>query len=44
MEARRPFYEEVAVATVATDARSPDEVADAVVAAVTSDHADGSAR
>ena len=31
MEARRPLYEEVADITVATDDRTPDEVADEVV-------------
>ena len=31
MEARRPLYEEVASVTVATDDRTPDEVADEVV-------------
>jgi shikimate kinase len=34
MEARRPVYEEVASARVDTDGKTPDEVADAVVAAV----------
>ncbi len=32
MTARRPLYEEVAVATVSTDERTPDEVADDVAA------------
>lgn len=32
MEARRAFYDEVARVTVDTDGRTPDEVADAVVA------------
>lgn len=44
MEVRRPLYEQVAVATIGTDTSSPDEVAAAVVAALASDHADGSAR
>ncbi|MCQ8772189.1 shikimate kinase [Streptomyces sp. KLMMK] len=34
MEARRPLYTEVARATVATGGRTPDEVADAVLAAL----------
>ena len=34
MEARRPLYEQVATYTVATDGKSPDEVADEVVARV----------
>ncbi len=34
MEARRPLYDEVAAATVPTDGRTPDEVADDVIAAV----------
>ncbi|MFE9094525.1 shikimate kinase [Streptomyces sp. NPDC007264] len=34
MEARRPLYEEVATAVVATDGRSPEEVAQAVLDAV----------
>ena len=34
LEARLPLYEEVAAATVATDDRTPDEVADAVLAAL----------
>jgi shikimate kinase len=32
MEQRRPFYEEVAATTVSTDNRSPDQVADDLVA------------
>jgi shikimate kinase len=36
MEARRPVYESVAAAWVDTDGKSPDEVADAVVVAVSS--------
>jgi shikimate kinase len=36
MEARRPVYESVAAARVDTDGNSPDEVADAVVVAVSS--------
>ena len=35
LDARLPLYREVAVAEVGTDDRSPDEVADAVLAAVT---------
>jgi shikimate kinase len=31
MAARRPFYDEVATATVLTDGRTPDEVADDIV-------------
>jgi shikimate kinase len=31
---RRPWYEEVATVTISTDARTPDEVADAVEAAL----------
>ena len=34
LETRLPLYEEVAVATVRTDDRTPDEVADAVLAAL----------
>jgi shikimate kinase len=34
MQARLPLYEEVAVATVTTDGRTPDDVADEVVRAV----------
>lgn len=34
LDARLPLYEEVAVATVATDELTPDEVADAVLAAL----------
>ncbi|MER5553377.1 3-dehydroquinate synthase [Streptomyces sp. NPDC002793] len=34
MDARRPLYEEVAVATVATDARTPEEVAQAIIEAL----------
>jgi shikimate kinase len=34
MAARRPLYEQVAAYTVATDGKSPDEVADEVVARV----------
>jgi shikimate kinase len=34
MAARRPFYEQVATYTVTTDGKSPDEVADEVVARV----------
>ena len=34
MEARRPLYDEVATLTVDTDAKTPDEVADEIVAAV----------
>ncbi|MDF3299701.1 shikimate kinase [Streptomyces tropicalis] len=34
MEARRPLYEEVATAVVATDGRTPDEVARAVLDAL----------
>lgn len=34
LDARLPLYEEVAVATVVTDDRTPDEVADAVLAAL----------
>ena len=36
MEARRPLYEQVASFTVSTDGKSPDEVADEVVARVSS--------
>ena len=36
MDARRPVYESVAAARVDTDGKSPDEVADAVVVAVSS--------
>ena len=36
MEARRPLYEQVATFTVSTDGKSPDEVADEVVARVSS--------
>ena len=36
MEARRPVYEGLAAARVDTDGKTPDEVADEVVAAVTS--------
>lgn len=36
LDARRPLYEQVGVHTVRTDGLSPDEVADAVVAAVPS--------
>lgn len=36
MEARRPVYEGLATATVDTDGKTPDEVADEVVTAVTS--------
>jgi shikimate kinase len=35
LDARLPLYREVAAATVETDELTPDEVADAVVAAVT---------
>jgi shikimate kinase len=34
MQARRPLYEQVATVTVSTDGRSPDEVADDVLARV----------
>ncbi|WP_203185036.1 3-dehydroquinate synthase [Streptomyces pratensis] len=34
MDARRPLYEEVATVTVATDARTPDEVAQAITEAL----------
>ncbi|MFE7131101.1 shikimate kinase [Streptomyces sp. NPDC057638] len=34
MDARRPLYTEVARVTVATDARTPDEVADAILDAL----------
>ncbi|MFE9726080.1 3-dehydroquinate synthase [Streptomyces sp. NPDC005794] len=34
MDARRPLYEEVATATVATDARTPEEVAQAIIEAL----------
>lgn len=34
MESRRPFYEEVATVTVSTDAGTPDEAVDAVLAAL----------
>jgi shikimate kinase len=34
MDERRPFYDSVATATVATDGLSPDAVADAVLAAI----------
>ncbi|MFI2781602.1 3-dehydroquinate synthase [Streptomyces sp. ALB3] len=34
MDARRPLYEEVAAATVATDTRTPDEVAQAIIEAL----------
>ena len=40
MEARRPLYDAVAVATVGTDGRTPDEVADDVVRAVTAQRAE----
>ena len=36
MEARRPVYESLATARVDTDGKSPDEVADAVVVALSS--------
>jgi shikimate kinase len=36
MQARRPLYEQVADVTVSTDGKSPDEVADEVVARVSS--------
>jgi shikimate kinase len=36
MDARRPVYESVAAAGVDTDSKSPDEVADAVVVALSS--------
>jgi shikimate kinase len=36
MQARRPLYEQVASFTVSTDGKSPDEVADEVVARVSS--------
>jgi shikimate kinase len=39
MEARRPLYLEVARAVVATDGRTPDEVADAVLEALELKHA-----
>jgi shikimate kinase len=35
LELRRPLYQEVATATVATDGRTPEAVADAVAATVT---------
>jgi shikimate kinase len=35
MQKRRPLYDEVATATVGTDGRTPDQVADDVVRAVT---------
>ena len=35
LDARLPLYREVAVAEIGTDDRTPDEVADAVLAAVT---------
>jgi len=38
MEARRPLYDEVATATVPTDGRTPDEVADDVVRALAVPH------
>jgi shikimate kinase len=44
MEARRPLYEQVAVATVPTDGRTPDEVADDVVQAVASQQPGGAPR
>jgi shikimate kinase len=34
LDARRPLYEEVATAVVGTDGRTPDEVADDVIAAL----------
>ena len=34
LDERRPFYEEVALVTVPTDGRSPEEVVDAVLAAL----------
>lgn len=34
MEARRPLYLEVAAAVVATEGRSPEQVADAVLEAL----------
>ncbi|MFC8592454.1 3-dehydroquinate synthase [Streptomyces atroolivaceus] len=34
MDARRPLYEEVATVTVATDARTPEEVAQAIIEAL----------
>ncbi|MEU1216037.1 3-dehydroquinate synthase [Streptomyces sp. NPDC005791] len=34
MDARRPLYEEVAAVTVATDARTPEEVAQAIIEAL----------
>jgi shikimate kinase len=34
LEARRPFYDDVATVTVPTDGRTPDDVADAVEAAL----------
>lgn len=34
LEQRRPFYQEVATITVVTDGRTPDDVADEVVAAL----------
>jgi shikimate kinase len=40
MEARRPLYDEVAAVTVGTDGRTPDEVADDVVRAVTAQRAE----
>jgi shikimate kinase len=41
MQARLPLYEEVAVVTVPTDGRTPDEVADDVVRAVTAQRTGG---
>jgi shikimate kinase len=35
LDQRRPMYEEVATVIVRTDGRTPDEVADEVVAALT---------
>jgi len=35
LEQRRPFYQEVATITVATDGRTPDDVTDEIVAALT---------
>lgn len=43
MEKRRAFYEDVAVAVVGTDGRTPDEVADEVVSAVRAAGHDASA-
>ncbi len=38
LDARRPLYEEVAAVTIPTGGRTPDEVADAVIAAMDAGH------